>query len=118
MGRFKWQRLPKSILRYFASPEIAEQLVLLLSQNPSINLYAVSCFGKELKAGVDEDGATAPISGKLIMNLFKIIFSSCYHLYSCFLLSANFFIHAPSTIQGVFDTSANSFGSICIFSLG
>jgi methylenetetrahydrofolate reductase (NADPH) len=64
----------KAYCECFVSPEIAEQLVFMVSQNPSMNLYAVNCSGKELKAGVNEGGVTALTWGKLIMSLFIVIF--------------------------------------------
>jgi methylenetetrahydrofolate reductase (NADPH) len=49
----------KAYCECFASPENAEKLVAMVTENPSMNLYAVSNLGRELTVGVDEGGITA-----------------------------------------------------------
>ena len=55
----------KAYCECFVSPRNAEKLVEMVSQNPTMNLYAVNYSGEQLKAGVDEGGVTALTWGEL-----------------------------------------------------
>jgi methylenetetrahydrofolate reductase (NADPH) len=49
----------KAYCECFASPENTNRLVTLVSNHPSMNLYAVNNSGQELRVGVEEGGITA-----------------------------------------------------------
>lgn len=49
----------KAYCECFASPENTNRLVAMISDNPSMNLYAVNNAGQELRVGVEEGGITA-----------------------------------------------------------
>ena len=49
----------KAYCECFVSPENANKLVAMVTDNPSMNLYAVNNFGRELRVGVEEGGITA-----------------------------------------------------------
>lgn len=49
----------KAYCECFVSPENANKLVAIVTDNPSMNLYAVNNFGRELRVGVEEGGITA-----------------------------------------------------------
>ena len=49
----------KAYCECFVSPENANKLVAMVTDNPSMNLYAVNYFGRELRVGVEEGGITA-----------------------------------------------------------
>ena len=49
----------KAYCECFVSPENANKLVAMVTDHPSMNLYAVNNFGRELRVGVEEGGITA-----------------------------------------------------------
>lgn len=49
----------KAYCECFVSPENANRLVSMVSEHPTMNLYAVNSTGQELRVGVEEGGATA-----------------------------------------------------------
>jgi methylenetetrahydrofolate reductase (NADPH) len=49
----------KAYCECFASPENTNRLVEMISNHPSMNLYAVNNSGQELRVGVEEGGITA-----------------------------------------------------------
>ena len=49
----------KSYCECFVSPKNANKLVAMVTDNPSLNLYAVNIFGRELRVGAEEGGITA-----------------------------------------------------------
>mmetsp|Transcript_16522 Transcript_16522/g.47426 ORF Transcript_16522/g.47426 Transcript_16522/m.47426 type:complete len:721 (+) Transcript_16522:150-2312(+) len=49
----------KAYCECFVSPENANKLVAMVTDKPSMNLYAVNNFGRELRVGVEEGGITA-----------------------------------------------------------
>ena len=54
----------KAYCECFVSPENAQKLVRMASQNQSMNLYAVNSAGEQLQMGVDESGVTAVTWGE------------------------------------------------------
>mmetsp|Transcript_13554 Transcript_13554/g.19441 ORF Transcript_13554/g.19441 Transcript_13554/m.19441 type:complete len:609 (+) Transcript_13554:143-1969(+) len=49
----------KAYCECFVSPENAQKLVQMVTNNPSMNLYAVNASGEDFKSGVNEGGVTA-----------------------------------------------------------
>jgi len=49
----------KAYCECFVSPENAQKLVSMVTDNQSMNLYAVNNMGRELRVGLEEGGATA-----------------------------------------------------------
>ena len=49
----------KAYCECFVSPQNANKLVTMVTDNPTMNLYAVNNFGHELYVGVEEGGVTA-----------------------------------------------------------
>ena len=49
----------KAYCECFASPENTNRLLAMISNHPSMNLYAVNNSGQELRVGVEEGGITA-----------------------------------------------------------
>jgi len=49
----------KAYCECFVSPENANRLLAMVSEHPTMNLYAVNSSGHELRVGVEEGGATA-----------------------------------------------------------
>jgi len=49
----------KAYCECFASPENTNRLLAMISDHPSMNLYAVNNSGQELRVGVEEGGITA-----------------------------------------------------------
>jgi len=66
----------KAYCECFVSPENAQKLVQMVTNNPSMNLYAVNASGEEFKSGVNEGGVTAVTWGKrAFANAVSLVFA-------------------------------------------
>ena len=48
----------KAYFECFVSPDKADRLTQMITQHPSINMYAINNDGQDLRAGVEEGGVT------------------------------------------------------------
>jgi hypothetical protein len=48
----------KAYFECFVSPDKADRLTQMITQHPSINMYAINNAGQDLRAGVEEGGVT------------------------------------------------------------
>ena len=58
----------KGYCEFFVSPENAQKLVELVTKQPSMNLYAVNNFGKELRVGTGTEGGVTALTWGVFPN--------------------------------------------------